>query len=127
MNDFLSPEQIASASFETKRRGGLDPESVRNHLRAAADTVAALMDERDGLVAELEAAHTSLANAPAPVVEAQPVELDEETLTEQLGQHAARVLAEARAAAADRIAEAEEEANDIRVAAEELHLSLIHI
>ena len=121
MNEFLSPEQIASAAFETKRRGGLDPESVREHLRAAADTVAALMDEREGLTAELEAAQTSLANVAEPVVDAAPVDIDEETLTEQLGQHAARVLAEARAAAADRIAEAEAEADDIRAAAEELH------
>ncbi len=121
MNEFLSPEQIASAAFETKRRGGLDPESVREHLRAAADTVAALMDEREGLTAELEAAQTSLANVAEPVVDAAPADIDEETLTEQLGQHAARVLAEARAAAADRIAEAEAEADDIRAAAEELH------
>lgn len=121
MNEFLSPEQIASAAFETKRRGGLDPESVREHLRAVADTVAALMDEREGLTAELEAAQTSLANVAEPVVDAAPTDIDEETLTEQLGQHAARVLAEARAAAADRIAEAEAEADDIRAAAEELH------
>ena len=93
MNEFLSPEQIASAAFETKRRGGLDPESVREHLRAVADTVAVLMDEREGLTAELEAAQTSLANVAEPVVDAAPTDIDEETLTEQLGQHAARVLA----------------------------------
>ena len=121
MNEFLSPDQIASASFETKRRGGLDPESVREHLRSAADTVAALLDEREGLVAELEAAQTSLANVPEPAVAPPPAELDEEALTAQLGQHAARVLDEARAAASDRIAEAEAEADDIRAAAEELH------
>ena len=121
MNEFLSPDQIASASFETKRRGGLDPESVREHLRSAADTVAALLDEREGLVAELEAAQTSLANVPEPAAAPPPAELDEEALTAQLGQHAARVLDEARAAASDRIAEAEAEADDIRAAAEELH------
>ena len=121
MNEFLSPDQIASASFETKRRGGLDPESVREHLRSAADTVAALLDEREGLVAELEAAQTSLANVPEPTEAAPAAELDEEALTAQLGQHAARVLDEARAAASDRIAEAEAEADDIRAAAEELH------
>ena len=119
MNDYLSPDEISGASFETKRRGGLDPDSVRSHLRAAAKTVSALLDERDALLADLEGAQASVADTPATV--AEPVELDEEALTEQLGQHAARVLAEARAAAADRIAEAEVEADEIRAAAEELH------
>ena len=119
MNEYLSPDEIAGASFETKRRGGLDPDSVRSHLRAAAKTVSALLDERDALLADLEGAQTSFEDEPA--VAAEPVELDEEALTEQLGQHAARVLAEARAAAADRIAEAEAEADEIRAAAEELH------
>lgn len=121
MNDYLSPDEIAGASFETKRRGGLDPESVRSHLRAAAETVASLIDERDGLLAQLQSAQTSLESAPEPSAIAEPVELDEDALTEQLGQHAARVLAEARSAAADRIAEAEAEAEEIRAAAEELH------
>ena len=116
----MSPDEITGASFETRRRGGLDPDSVRSHLRAAADTVAALLDDRDGLQAELEKAQSSLEDAPEPEV-AAPEPLDQEALTEQLGQHAARVLAEAQSAAADRIAEAEAEADEIRAAAEELH------
>jgi len=118
VNEFLSPDQIAGASFETKRRGGLDPDSVRSHLRAAADTVTALINERDALASDLERAELTLATVPEPT---EVVELDEDALTEQLGQHAARVLAEARAAAADRISDAEAQADEIRAAAEELH------
>lgn len=118
MNQYLSPEEIAGASFETKRRGGIDPDAVSRHLRAASDTVAALIAERNALAGELEQTRSALeaASAVAPTPE-----LDEDALTAQLGQHAARVLAEARAAAEDRIAEAESEADEIRAAAEELH------
>lgn len=118
VDQLLSPEQIAGAVFETRRRGGIDPDAVTRHLKAASDTVAALIADRDALAAELADTRSALAAAS----EVPPVpELDEDELTAQLGQHAARVLAEARAAAEDRIAEAENDAEKIRAAAEELH------
>ena len=117
----MTPRDITGASFETKRKG-YDPDAVTAHLRSAADTVSSLQDERDALSARVDKLEAELADKesqPAPMPE--PVELDEAELTERLGQHAARVLSEARAAGEDAIAEAEAEADDIRAAAEELH------
>ena len=115
----MTPRDITGATFETKRRG-YDPDAVKAHLGKAADTVSSLQDERDALSATVDELRTKLKSTesqPAP----EPVELDEAELTERLGQHAARVLSEARAAGEDRIAEAEAEAAEIRAAAEELH------
>ncbi len=118
-SEFLSPDEITNKSFDTKRRGGFDPEAVKRHLASAASTVKALMAERSALSDQVASVQEQLANAEAnPVAQA---ELDEDALTERLGKDAARVLAEARAAAADRIAEAEAQADDIRAAAEEIY------
>lgn len=116
---YLSPDEITNKSFDSKRRGGLDPEAVKRHLSSAAATVHGLTAERDALADQVARLQDQLQNAEAhPVPQA---ELDEDALTERLGQDAARVLAEARAAAADRIAEAESQADDIRAAAEEVY------
>lgn len=116
---YLSPDEITNKSFDTKRRGGLDPEAVKRHLASAAATVHGLLAERSALTDQVARLQEQLAEAEAnPVPQA---ELDEDALTERLGKDAARVLAEARAAAADRIAEAEAQADDIRAAAEEIY------
>jgi cell division septum initiation protein DivIVA len=115
---YLTPEEITNKSFMSKRRG-VDPDEVQRHLSAAAATVNGMTAERSSLsdqVAALEERLRAAKNAVAPAVE-----LDEDELTERLGKDAARVLAEARAAAADRIAEAEAQADDIRAAAEEIY------
>ena len=120
----LSPADITNASFETKRRG-YDPEAVGAHLRAAAATVtsleaqiAELTSRVDGLTNDVAAA-----NKAAAVAAQNPMELDEELLADRIGQDAARVLSEARAAATDRIAEADREAEGILAAAEEVYAS----
>ena len=116
---FLSPDEITNKAFDTKRRGGFDPDAVRRHLASVAATVQDLTTERVALSDQVGQLQEQLAKA-----EAHPVpqeELDEDALTERLGQDAARVLAEARAASADRIAEAEVLADDIRAAAEEIY------
>lgn len=116
---YLSPDEITNKAFDTKRRGGFDPDAVQRHLASAAATVNGLVAERSSLSAQVETLRDKLASAEAnPVPQA---ELDEDALSERLGQDAARVLAEARAAAADRIAEAESQADDIRAAAEEIY------
>ncbi len=118
-SEYLSPDEITNKAFDTKRRGGFDPDAVKRHLASAAATVNGLVAERSSLSAEVETLRDKLASAEAnPVPQA---ELDEDALTERLGQDAARVLAQARAAAADRIAEAESQADDIRAAAEEIY------
>ncbi|MGI9605255.1 MAG: hypothetical protein ACR2P0_03870, partial [Acidimicrobiales bacterium] len=108
-SDDMLPEQVTRIDFESRFRGA-DRSAVTAHL----DRVATAMRS---LQAEIESLRAKPAVAVAPV--AAPI--DERTLTEALGKEAARVLAEARAAAADRISEAEEEAEGIRAQAEELH------
>lgn len=120
MSEYLTPSQITGASFETKRKG-IDPDQVQRHLSAAAQTVRGLEAERDGLAAQIAELQAELDRKPAEVQVASPIELDEDELTERLGQDAARILAEARATAADRIAEAEAEAANITAAAEEMY------
>lgn len=120
MSEYLTPDQITGVSFETKRKG-IDPEAVKRHLAATAQTVHELSAERDALAAEVEELRAELARAPAEVAPQAPLDLDEDELTERLGQDAARILAEARAAAADRITEAEAEAANITGAAEEIY------
>ena len=115
----FSPDRIASATFESRRKG-LDPDEVRSYLKKVADHVEALqtrLGEHESEIAELQEQANKVVAAPPT----DPAELDEETLNEALGQHAARVLAEAKAAAADRISDAEADAVEIRAAAEELH------
>ncbi|MFT7474364.1 MAG: ElaB/YqjD/DUF883 family membrane-anchored ribosome-binding protein [Verrucomicrobiales bacterium] len=115
---YLSPDEISGESFETKRRGGIDPDAVKRHLASAAATVRGLTAERASLQDQVASLQAELA---AVVATEAPIEsLDEDAITERLGQDAGRVLAEARSAAADRIAEAKNEADDIRAAAEEV-------
>ncbi len=117
---YLTPDNITGATFETKRRG-LDPDAVKKHLQQAAATVAGLRDERDTLADEIAALQAQLeaADSSAPAEPADHAPLNDEELTERLGADAVRVLSEARAAAADRVAEAKEEADAIRASAEE--------
>ena len=115
----FSPDRIASATFESRRKG-FDPDEVRSYLKKVADHVEALqtrLAEHESEIAKLQEQANKVVAAPPT----DPAELDEETLNEALGQHAARVLAEAKAAAADRISDAEADAVEIRAAAEELH------
>ena len=116
---YLSPDEITNVSFETKRRGGIDPDAVQRHLSSVAATVHGITAERESLQVQVDALRAEL-NAVAQTSPA-PEALDEAELTERLGQDAARVLSEARAAAADRLAEADEEAAAILAAAEEVH------
>lgn len=117
----LSPADITNASFETKRRG-YDPDAVTAHLRAAAETVTSLETQIAELTSRVDELTTDVAAAKeeAAVASQNPIELDEEQLADRIGQDAARVLSEARAAAADRIAEADGEAETIIAAAEEV-------
>ena len=117
-SDALSPEQVTRA-FETKRKG-YDPAAVDAHLKIAASTVTGLESEVVALAAKLDAMNAELAAAreAAATATTNPIELDEELLADRIGQDAARVLSEARAAAADRVREAEEEAEAILAKAE---------
>ena len=117
-SDALSPEQVTRA-FETKRKG-YDPAAVDAHLKIAASTVTGLESEVVALAAKLDAMNAELAAAreAAATATTNPMELDEELLADRIGQDAARVLSEARAAAADRVREAEEEAEAILAKAE---------
>ena len=118
----LSPKEIANASFDNKRRG-YDPAAVDRHLKAAASTVTSLETQVVSLAAKVEELTAEVESAKAAAVAASknPIELDEDALTERVGQDAARVLSEARAAAADRLVEAEKEAELILVKAEEAY------
>lgn len=115
----MTPDQITSAAFATKRRGGLDPDAVATHLAAVAATVEALNNECDVLSADLASLRADAEATAATEIDIS--ELSDVELTERVGQDAARLLAEARSAAADRLGEAEEEARTIIAAAEELH------
>lgn len=118
----LSPKEVANASFDSKRRG-YDPAAVDRHLKKAAATVTHLEGEVVSLAARVEAltAEVDAAKAAAAAATQNPIELDDDALTERVGHDAARVLSEARAAAADRLAEAEQEAQQILVKAEEVY------
>ncbi len=115
---YLTPEEITNKSFESRRRGA-DPDAVKRHLSAAAATVDGMASEQASLREQVAALGEQLQTAENAVTPA--IELDEDELTERLGKDAARVLAEARAAAADRIADAEAQADDIRAAAEKIY------
>lgn len=120
----LTPEQVANASFDSKRRG-YDPAAVDAHLKAAARTVTNLEGEVVALAQKVDALTNEVASAQkaAAVAAKDPIELDEDALADRIGQDAARVLAEARSAAADRLVEAEKEAEQILVRAEQVYAS----
>ena len=120
MSEFLTPEEIIGASFDTKRKG-LDPDAVQRHLAAVARSATLLESKNDELQDEVKRLKADLAAKPEVAVAPAAIELNEDELTERLGQDAARILAEARQTAADRVAQAEREAEDIAAAAEELY------
>lgn len=97
--DPSSPAAVASASFDTVRKG-FDPDDVRDYLKQVAAELAALQEQVRDLEGELRVAR----QAPPPSIE----ELDEATVTNMLGEETARVLSTAREAAAQIRARAEE-------------------
>src|SRR5690606_2023211 len=85
----LDPDALAATSFPAARKG-VDPEAVKRLLR----TVAEELRQARATEAELRASVASLTEEAKAAQEAKaaPVELDEATATELLGQEAARVL-----------------------------------
>ena len=121
-SDFLTPDGIANAVFETKRRG-YDQEEVRAHLAASAATVtgleaqiADLTSKVDGLQADVEAAELTAKQAAQ-----DPLDLSDEALANRVSREAAHTLSDARASAAQRIAEAEAKAESIIAEAEKVY------
>ncbi len=118
----LSAQDVTNVTFETKRRG-YDPAAVNAHLASASATIARLNASIRELDSEVEnlTADVEVAKSAALAASQDPLELDEEELAERIGQDAARVLSEARAAAADRLEEAEREAQEIIAGAETVY------
>jgi DivIVA domain-containing protein len=108
----VHPEDVARRSFATTRRG-FDPAEVRTFLqKLAAELASARRAER-----ELRARIDEL-DRRGPV--AEKVTVDEETLTNALGEETARVLRSAREAAGEIVAKAEQKvARTVREAQEE--------
>jgi cell division septum initiation protein DivIVA len=117
--DNLSPASIAGKTFSSKLRG-VDATEVQAFLELTAARVKTLEADRDAWHSEVDRLREEVLSLQESLAQ-QTAEPDEAALTEQLGQEAGRVLTEARAAATDRIAEAEAEAVDIIGAAEELY------
>lgn len=92
----LTPESVANHSFGTSFRG-CDPSEVRSFLKRVADEMAAAAAREGDLRQSLQEA---LSRAAHP-------HLDEDTLTSALGEHAARLLTNAREAATNIVSEAE--------------------
>lgn len=89
---------------------------AERQLQETSDALVAEQDEvnrLEGVIADLQAEVERLESAPPKIetvsVAAEPVELDEATVTRYLGEETARVLAAARSAAADMTAKAETE------------------
>lgn len=97
--DPSSPAAVASASFATARRG-FDADEVRDFLRMVSAELSRLLERERFLERELQAAQRR------PALSAG--ELDEQTVTELLGEETARVLTTAREAAGQIRARAEE-------------------
>src|SRR3954447_17712328 len=97
--DPSSPAAVASAGFPTVRRG-FDPTEVRDFLRMVAAELGRLQERERYLERELQTLrqHQKIAEGP----------LDEETVTELLGEETARVLGTAREAATSIRTKAEE-------------------
>ena len=121
-SDALSPEEIAKVSFENKRRG-YDPAAVDAHLKVAAATVTGLQDEVGILGAKVDALTVQVDAAKQAAKDAaqSPLELSDDELVDRIGVEAARLLADARVAAEERIAEADADARQIRAQAEKLY------
>jgi DivIVA domain-containing protein len=121
--DPSDPEEVGSAEFDTRRRG-FDPVQVRAYLKVVARELARLRAREADLVAALEVARSAApapepqpATPPEPAPPA-PVEFDEARAVQLLGEETARVLATARAAAAEKLARAEEQAQAVLAAAQ---------
>jgi DivIVA domain-containing protein len=98
--DPSSPSAVAAAAFPTARKG-FDPDSVRDFLRQVAGELRRVQDERNRLAVELDDARAGHG----------PVELDEATVTDLLGEETAAVLRSAHEAATLVRARAEESAS----------------
>ncbi|MBU3690097.1 MAG: hypothetical protein B7C54_05330 [Acidimicrobiales bacterium mtb01] len=99
--DPSSPAAVAGASFPTSRRG-FEPTEVRDFLRMVAAELSRLQERERFLEREV-------ANRPegAPFI---PADLDDDTITEMLGEETARIIQAAREAAGKIRARAEETA-----------------
>ena len=99
--DPSSPAAVAGASFPTSRRG-FDPTEVRDFLRMVAAELSRLQERERFLEREV-------ANRPegSPFI---PAELDDDAITEMLGEETARIIQAAREAAGKIRARAEETA-----------------
>jgi DivIVA domain-containing protein len=117
--DHTSPASVAEAGFSTTRRG-YQQDEVRAFLTSVAAELGRLQERQRQLESELRDARLS-----AP----QPVELDDETMTNLLGEETLRVLHTARQSAtqirvraeesaARTMREANDEANKVRQEAE---------
>ncbi len=117
--DHTSPASVAEAGFSTTRRG-YQQDEVRAFLTSVAAELGRLQERQRQLESELRDARLS-----AP----QPVELDDETMTNLLGEETLRVLHTARESAtqirvraeenaARTMREANDEANKVRQEAE---------
>ena len=98
----VTPESVVSKSFTSAFRG-YHPVEVKQFLQRVADEMAAAAEREVELRRALQEA---LARASHP-------ELDEATVTNILGEHAARLLASARGTAASITAEAQQQAQII--------------
>jgi cell division septum initiation protein DivIVA len=99
--DPTSPASVAEATFSTARKG-LDPVEVREVLRAVATEIGRLQERERFLERELR----TVQEAP-PLL---PTELDDETVTQMLGEETLRVLQTARESASQIKIKAEENA-----------------
>ncbi len=99
--DPSSPAAVAGAAFPTTRRG-FDPNEVRDFLRMVAAELSRLQERERFLERELLTRPTEVGIIPG--------ELDEDKLTEVLGEETARIIQAAREAAAKFRGRAEETA-----------------
>ena len=103
----LTPEAVSGRSFGTGFRG-YDQGEVRAFLKRVADELAASVSREGELRRSLQEALNRAAHP----------QLDEETITSALGEHAARLLTNAREAATNIVSEAETRAARIMGEAE---------
>ncbi len=108
--DPSSPAAVSAASFSTSRRG-FDPAEVRDFLRMVSVELARSQERERFLEREIVAARTPRA--------VDVAELDEETITNLLGEETARVLTTAREAANQMRTKAEEAAGRLLREAQE--------
>jgi DivIVA domain-containing protein len=97
----LSPDEVSRHTFATVRRG-FDPAEVRTFLEDVARSISSLHEREQQLRKEVAEAEDRAAH---PVV-------DEQTLTDALGQETARVLRSAHEAATDLLRRAETDASE---------------